>query len=61
MKTFELFIAGLVLSAASETRFDIFVRFYDANVVRAWESAAHAAQWAFQQHGWGDFNRYEDD
>jgi hypothetical protein len=61
MQDLELFIAGLVLVAAAETRFDTFVRLWNADLARAWEHEVYGQGWAFQQHGWGDFNRHEDD
>jgi len=61
MQDIELLITGLILVAVSETRFDLFVRVWDADVTHIWEHEAHAQQWTFQQHGWGDFNHYEDD
>lgn len=57
----ELVIAGMVIVAASELRFMDFVRLWDGDLALAWEREAHLRGWTFRQHGWGDFDRREDD
>jgi hypothetical protein len=61
MQSLELFIAGLVLVAAAETPFDTFMGIWDRDLAQAWERKVYEQCWTFQQHGWGDFNRHEND
>lgn len=54
-----LLFSGMILVAASELRFEDFVRLWPADLALAWELEARSRGWAFQQYGWGDHNRPE--
>ena len=56
MNELGLFVAGLVLSAASEVDFDTFIKIWDQATARAWEHFTREAGWRFQSFTWGDPN-----
>ena len=53
----DLFIFGLVIAAAWEVEFELWIPLCDSRVADQWEVMATDLGWLIQQIGWGDYNR----